>query len=56
MSLDGGSRDLLLDSHRYLPKRFTFEQRLLDLDDGRLLGLGARQELEQLGAAARLQH
>ena len=32
------------------------EQRLLDLDDGRLLGLGARQELEQLGAAARLQH
>ena len=32
------------------------EQRLLDLDDGRLLGLGAGQELEQLGAAARLQH
>ena len=32
------------------------QQRLLDLDDGRLLGLGAGQELEQLGAAARLQH
>ena len=32
------------------------QQRLLDLDDGRFLGLGAGQELEQLGAAARLQH
>ena len=32
------------------------QQRLLDLDDGRFLGLGAGQELEQLGAAARLKH